>query len=99
MKAKDPAEILTEMAETFKERNADYGNNYKFVGPIMKILFPFGANNDCIARDQFHLLELIIVKLSRYAISNMTHADSIHDVGVYAAMIESITVKENNDNE
>ena len=84
------ADILEGMAATYRERNAIYGNNYKMVGPIMRILFPNGITPELIASDQFHLFELKIVKLTRFAISNLQHIDSIHDDGVYSAMIESI---------
>lgn len=82
--------ILRAMAETFEQRNKVYGSNYQMVGPIMRILFPDGVPPELLGTDQFHLFELKIVKLSRFAISGLTHTDSIHDDGVYSAMIESI---------
>ena len=90
---KRPDELLDEMALTYRERNAVYGSNYLHVGPVMKGLFPQGVilrTPDDFAR--WHLVELIVVKLSRFAVSGLTHADSIHDIGVYAAMVESLTV-------
>lgn len=84
------AVILEDMAETFRRRNKDYGDNYKMVGPVMEVFFPEGVSPDLLHSDHFHLFELIIVKLSRFAVSGMTHLDSIHDSGVYCAMIESI---------
>ena len=90
-------EILHAMAVTFKERNAVYGSNYKMVGPIMKILFPNGVPVELLGSDQFHLFELTIVKLSRLAISNLTHVDSAHDAAVYLAMQESIIREANNE--
>ena len=86
-------EILIEAAETFRERNAVYGDNYKMVGPIMWTLFPNGAPRELLYNDAFHLLMLLIVKLSRLAVSNLTHQDSARDAAVYAAMIESIIIK------
>jgi hypothetical protein len=83
-------EILIEAAETFRQRNAVYGDNYKMVGPIMAEFFPHGVPYHLLRNDAFHLFELIIVKLSRLAISNLTHQDSARDAAVYAAMIESI---------
>lgn len=82
--------ILEAAAKTFRERNAVYGSNYEMVGPIMAILFPKGVPVELLRHDAFHLFELIIVKLSRLAISGLTHKDSAHDTAVYAAMIESI---------
>jgi hypothetical protein len=84
------AEKLEAMAETFRARNKVYGSNYKMVGKLMKVLFPNGVPKDLVFEDHFHLFELMLVKLSRYAISNLTHTDSIHDAAVYAAMCEAI---------
>lgn len=91
---KDPALILDEMADTFRERNKVYGDNYKMVGQMMKVLFPNGLPPDLVYMPHFHLFELKLVKLSRFAISNLTHIDSIHDDAVYSAMIESIITNE-----
>ena len=82
--------ILAEMAQTYRQRNAVYGNNFQMVGPVMKLLFPDGAPANLLGHDAFHLFELVIVKLSRLAVSNLTHIDSAHDAAVYCAMIESI---------
>ena len=50
-KNKDAAQILEEMANTFRERNRVYGDNYKNVGEVMVALFPKGvnlnSNDDC----------------------------------------------------
>ncbi len=83
-------EILAEAAKTFKERNAIYGSNYKMVGPLMAVLFPEGVPPYLPHTDHFHLFELLLVKISRFAISGLKHEDSIHDAAVYCAMIESI---------
>lgn len=83
-------DVLDEMAATFRERNAVYGDNYKMVGPMMKVLFPEGVPADLLHSHQFHLFELKLVKLSRFAISGLQHIDSIHDDAVYSAMIEAI---------
>lgn len=87
---RDPAIILDEMAETFRQRNAVYGDNYRMVAKLVKVLFPNGVPPELVVSDQWHLFELKLVKLSRFAISNLTHTDSIHDDAVYSAMIESI---------
>lgn len=89
-------DVMESMAETFRERNAEYKDNFKMVGPIMKILFPDGVPVELLGSHQFHLFELKVVKLSRFAISGLQHIDSIHDDGVYSAMIESILLNEGN---
>ncbi len=90
-----PADLLAKMADTYRERNAVYGDNWRNMGNVMLSLFPGGVHLD--TADKFkvwHLFELIVVKLTRFANSNMSHADSIHDIAVYAAMIEA-AIKEN----
>jgi hypothetical protein len=84
-------EILNSMADTFRERNKIYGDNYKTVGAVMVALFPNGIT--LLTKEQFntwHLFELMIVKLTRFANTEMKHKDSIHDAAVYAAMVESL---------
>lgn len=93
---KNAADILAEMADTYRERNKVYGDNYKRVGAVMQQLFPEGV----VLRtaedfNVWHLFELMIVKLTRFANSNLEHEDSIHDLAVYAAMVESLIRKEN----
>jgi hypothetical protein len=87
---KDAATILDQMADTFRQRNAVYGDNYRMVAKLVKVLFPNGVPSELVVTDQWHLFELKLVKISRFAISGLTHIDSIHDDAVYAAMIESI---------
>ncbi len=92
---KDASDILKEASATFSERNKIYGNNYKNVGKVMTALFPDGVN---LKTDEdfnnWHLFELVIVKITRFANSNLTHKDSIHDSTVYCAMLESLIKEE-----
>lgn len=84
------ADVLGEMADTYRERNAVYGDNFKMVAKLMAVLFPKGVPSELVIEDQFHLFELVLVKLSRYAISNLTHIDSARDAGIYFSMCEAI---------
>jgi hypothetical protein len=89
------ADILAEMADTYRERNKVYGDNYKRVGAVMAAMFPNGV--DLFTEEDYnvwHLFELMVVKLTRFANSGLTHEDSIHDAAVYAAMVESLIRKE-----
>lgn len=88
--AHTPADVLQEASNTFRERNAVYKSNYRMVGKLMAVLFPDGVPSALVTQDHFHLFELKLVKLSRFAISGLRHQDSIHDDMVYSAMIESI---------
>lgn len=86
---KSAADILSEMRETFIERNKVYGDNYLAVGKCMEVLFPKGVVLN--GADDFmvwHLFELLIVKITRFSFSDLTHKDSIHDAAVYCAMVE-----------
>lgn len=93
---KNPADLLAKMADTYRERNTVYNDNWRNVGKVMVALFPNGRSlGSEKAFNEWHLFELIVVKLTRFANSDFTHADSIHDIAIYAAMLEAaITEKE-----
>ena len=85
------ADILAEMAKTYKQRNGQYKDNYVVVGQLMAVLFPTGV----VLRtpsdfERWHLFELLVVKLTRYTQVGLTHRDSIHDLAVYSAMLEML---------
>lgn len=89
-----PADLLAKMADTYRERNAVYGDNWRNVGNVMMQLFPKGIElRDADAFNKWHLFELIVVKLTRFANSSLSHADSIHDIAVYAAMVEAALIE------
>jgi hypothetical protein len=93
---KTAADILAEMADTYRERNKVYGDNYKRVGDVMMALFPKGVKLETAEQfNTWHLFELMVVKITRFANSELQHEDSIHDLAVYAAMVESLIRKEN----
>lgn len=90
-------ELLESMAQTYRERNAVYGDNWRNVGNVVMQLFPKGVElRDANALNTWHLFELIIVKLTRFANSGLKHSDSIHDIAVYAAMIEAALLEKSN---
>lgn len=83
-------------AATFRERNATYGDNYRSFGVAMQGLFPQGLHIDPHDTAAFNRLGLIVQclsKLTRYAhqLPAGGHADSAHDLMVYAAMLEELT--------
>lgn len=86
-------EVLQEAANTFKERHAVYGDNWRTVGRTMKALFPKGlALTTEDDYNRFHILMLQVVKLTRYTEnwSSGGHEDSQVDLSVYAAMMVQI---------
>ncbi len=88
---KMPDEILGEMAATYRERNKVYGDSWRKVGAILRILHPDGVTLETADdHNMYHLWSLMIVKITRFANTNLTHQDSIHDAAVYAALLESI---------
>lgn len=89
--ARTAADILAHGAATFRERNANYRDNAVQVGEVMRSLFPNGVTLKTEADHHFyHLFELMVVKLTRFANSELKHTDSIHDLMVYAAMCENV---------
>ena len=99
IRMKTADKFLDEAAETFRQRNAIYGNNFLHIGIIMMGLFPEGLSiNTAEDWNRLHILLLQIVKLSRYC--NVWDADepkeiasridSMHDNTVYSAILESI---------
>lgn len=92
----DAGDMLAAMGKTFKERNAVYGNNAEVTGRVLAALFPKGVVLKTPGDYEiWHLFELIIVKLTRFTNSGLTHEDSIHDLAAYAAMVELLITKHN----
>lgn len=90
------ARILEDAATTFDGRNSKYRDNAVKVGRVMEALFPDGVNlNNADDFHIFHLFELMIVKLTRFVNSDLTHQDSIRDMIVYGAMVENLVEDHN----
>lgn len=91
-------EILSQGAQTFREKNGKYGSNYTKVGKIMAILFPEGIE---LRTEYDHLLyhemSWLIGKLTRFCSTEepMTDLDSINDMMVYCAIVEMLLREEN----
>ena len=81
-------EILEGMAATFRERNEVYKDNYKVCADVMAALFPEGVPPDIAHSYEFGLMYMVIGKLTRFVASDLKHADSAHDMAIYAALIE-----------
>jgi hypothetical protein len=87
------ADLLDAGAQTFRDRNAVYGDNFKNVGKAMAALFPEGVTvKSAHDWDRMQIFMLMMVKMSRYAVNwnKGGHRDSVHDNTVYSAMLESI---------
>lgn len=85
---------LRAMAKTYEERNAVYGDNYNQVTAILAILFPDGVSKEIYHTTKHNLLEMVVGKLTRFVQGDLKHIDSIHDLAVYAAMVETEVRKE-----
>ena len=87
-------DLLDAMAATFRERNAVYKDNWITCGQVFQILFPDGVKVETQAQhEMFGILYQIVGKLTRFAGSGCTHADSIHDLAVYSAIAEHLLHK------
>ena len=86
--------LLQAAARTYLKRNAVYGNNYKEFGRVMQGLFPRGLTLTTEEEwNRFGVFVMVMVKVTRYAqnFKRGGHADSAHDLAVYAAMLEELT--------
>lgn len=82
---------LTRAIDTARVRHATYGDGYLDHGEVMAIFFPTGLT--CTTPEQFAraaLLHMVVTKFCRYLRQYTVggHADSIHDLGVYAFLLE-----------
>lgn len=88
------ADILDAAADTYRERNKLYGDNYKHFGAACVAMFPHGLT--LRTAGDWNRLGVFIQatsKLTRYAqnFSRGGHIDSAHDLSVYAAMLQELT--------
>ena len=84
------ADVLDKAADTFRERNKVYSDNFIRLGHSMHALFPQGLKIET-PQDwtRLYFFFLTQVKMSRYATQFEAggHADSSLDACVYAAML------------
>ncbi len=87
-------ETLCQMVQTFLQRNEVYGDNYLNEAEVLAKLFPRGIS---LTTPQEHavygFLRSIVQKLTRFVNAGCNHKDSIHDAGVYCAMLEDFIAK------
>lgn len=101
MKRKQRADaILASGAETFKQRNAVYGDSYLTFGKAMSGMLPKGLTikpGDVAGFQRLGAFMQIVNKCCRYATPLRTgggHQDSAHDMMLYAALLEEVTVND-----
>lgn len=88
------ADMLREAAKTTEERGKVYGDsreNFDAVGRTLKGLFPNGVElNTSEEFARFSLVLLLTLKLARYTnnFAKGGHDDSVHDLGVYAFILQ-----------
>ena len=87
-----PIACMEEAVGTFRERNKIYGDNYHQHGKVMMALFPNGVNLSTEKEwNRFGIINMIVSKLTRYSQNwPESHEDSIHDMGVYSFMLQSL---------
>lgn len=83
--------VFVKSMETILAREARYGSGSDSLGEALSALFPEGVRLET-ADDhaRYHLFQQVVAKLNRYAHSFAEggHADSIHDAGNYAKLLE-----------
>jgi hypothetical protein len=82
--------ILESGAATYRERNAIYGDSWETFRNVMTALYPNGVSLN--GEDEviiYNWISHIAGKLVRFKNSGYKHSDSMHDISVYAAMIEA----------
>jgi hypothetical protein len=89
-------ETLAVAGKIYSERNAVYKDNFRVVGKIMSAMFPRRSQMPMLQDEtdfnRWHIFELFIVKLTRYAANwhKGGHADSIDDMIVYLGILKEL---------
>lgn len=83
-------EILEQMAATYRERNAIYGDNWQTHTAALRAIFPEGIKlAGEFETTMYSWFSIMLGKMTRLANAKFEHQDSIHDIAVYAAMMEA----------
>lgn len=85
--------ILSQAHGVYQDRSAVYKDNFRSVGRVMVALFPEGRPPLVNAEDydRWHIWELIIVKLTRYANNyDVPHEDSLLDMLPYLGILGAL---------
>lgn len=83
---------LGQALATYRERNARYQDSFSRWGPVFAALFPDGVTiRTADDWNRVTTLGHVVDKLVRYTTHfGAPHEDSIHDLGVYAFILEGI---------
>lgn len=94
-----PEQVLKEMLMTRRSKAAEYsGDTADKAGAIMAIIFPKGVYLSTPEEFEcFSIFNQMIGKFIRFGATRMSHVDSVHDLGVYSAMLEA-TIRTNMEN-
>lgn len=80
--------------DTFTNRQQTYGANDIMHAQVMKVLFPGQVVLESEADHRmFSFVNHVVGKLTRFASSGLTHADSAHDLVTYSAFMELLADK------
>jgi hypothetical protein len=84
---------MKEAIETFLERQKQYGEaNYLKMGKVLAMLFPEGITAKGVEdMNRLILFVMLVLKVTRYSenFDRGGHQDSVHDLGVYAFILEA----------
>jgi len=89
-----PDDILTKLAELYRSKNQEHGDNLPKFGKVMAAMYPNGYPAILTAEDfeRAHIFFLVVGKLTRYAGAATKEAahESMTDMPVYCAMTLSL---------
>ena len=95
-------EILEQAKQTFKDKGKEYGHTYENFANVISALFPDGIYiipGEENKTNKIGIIFMIVHKIMRYCNSMPDgHNDSLKDIIVYAAMMEEIDTKNDNNN-
>ena len=93
--ASEAANLLRSIADTLEERDAEYKGSDEMYAHTIKALFPNGITlTTDYDHHRFHILMLIIVKLTRYCTNFAeAHADRLVDGAAYMGMLSVLDAR------
>lgn len=86
---KTPDQRLIDAAALFMQRNKQYGDNYRTIGPVLAAMFPDGLHvGGAEEMQRVFTIVMVVMKITRYAqnIDRGGHQDSLDDMSVYSMM-------------
>lgn len=87
--------MVNDLEKTLSERNITHGNflDNSRIAQVIKAMMRTSKNWPTMTYDQKEALEMIAHKIARIVSGDSRHADSWHDIGGYARLVENRIVE------